>query len=388
MTTTDAVLWVSHPAMMLERLGGMTILERQLFTLSRAGIRRVWLAAQKPRDAMVDRLRTPEGLQTFWVDMVGDSPNECRPPYLGMSGDHVVRVSALRGILSRPHAKHTSYQDETGSGVVQVILHRADGMIQYDKQPMPPDSCVRLQNPPDLGPALPWLLRGAIKSSDGLMAKYFDRHVSLAVTRRLLDTPLKPNHMTLLSTALGLAGTFLLARGTDRDFLAGALTIWAHTLLDGCDGELARLKFQESRFGGVLDFWGDNLVHASLFLCLAAGLARQHGSAAYFLPGVAAACAGLASALIVYRHSAERSSKNGGGPLFDGIADIAGAKPPLGRRLLARVEAMLAQRDFIYLLVACAWFGRLREFLWAAGLGAPLFLVVLLYLKRAGRQSS
>ena len=28
--------------------------------------------------------------------------------------------------------------------------------------------------------------------------------------------------------------------------------------LDGCDGELARLKFKESRWGGLLDFWGDN----------------------------------------------------------------------------------------------------------------------------------
>ena len=39
----------------------------------------------------------------------------------------------------------------------------------------------------------------------------------------------------------------------------------AHSILDGCDGELARLKFQESRWGGILDFWGDNVVHSVIF---------------------------------------------------------------------------------------------------------------------------
>src|SRR2546426_3192414 len=37
----------------------------------------------------------------------------------------------------------------------------------------------------------------------------------------------------------------------------------AHSILDGCDGELARLKFQHSRWGAVLDFWCDNVVHVA-----------------------------------------------------------------------------------------------------------------------------
>ncbi|HVE14366.1 MAG TPA: CDP-alcohol phosphatidyltransferase family protein, partial [Elusimicrobiota bacterium] len=251
---TDAVLWVSHPAMMLERLGGMTVLERQLFTLARAGITRVWVAAQKPRGGGLEKLRMPAGLQTFWVDMVGDSPSECKPPYLGMSGDHVVRVDALRQILSQQHSKPISFQDESGRGVVQVIARRTDGFVPHEKVPMPPGSCHVLQNPPDLGPALPWLLKSAVKSSDGFMARVFDRHVSLAVTRRLLNTSVTPNFMTLLSTALGLCGAALMTDGHRPFMVGGALLVWLHTLLDGCDGEMARLKFLESRWGGILDF--------------------------------------------------------------------------------------------------------------------------------------
>ena len=60
--------------------------------------------------------------------------------------------------------------------------------------------------------------------------------------------------------------------------LVGALLVLSHSILDGCDGELARLKFQESRFGGVLDFWGDNVVHAALFAAIAAGWSRAAGA--------------------------------------------------------------------------------------------------------------
>ena len=51
----------------------------------------------------------------------------------------------------------------------------------------------------------------------------------------------------------------------------GALLFLAHSILDGCDGELARLKFQQSRWGGVLDFWGDNVVHTVIFGCMGIG---------------------------------------------------------------------------------------------------------------------
>ena len=51
----------------------------------------------------------------------------------------------------------------------------------------------------------------------------------------------------------------------------GALLFLAHSILDGCDGELARLKFQQSRWGGVLDFWGDNVVHTVIFACMGVG---------------------------------------------------------------------------------------------------------------------
>ncbi|MBI4423327.1 MAG: CDP-alcohol phosphatidyltransferase family protein [Elusimicrobia bacterium] len=378
-TITDAVVWINHPKLMLERLCGLTVLERQLFLLSRAGIRRVWVASMKPREA--EGLRAPEGLELHWVPRDGDGPVECKPPYLGYSGDHLLRREALEGILSQEYREHVSYQDEDRHGVVQLFPYRGERVIQFEKRALAAGSCVRVQSPLRDGRAEAWVLDGARKGQDGLMARLFDRRISLAVTRRLLDTPVRPNHMTVFSSLLGLAGAALFAWPDRAHAVAGALLVWLHSVLDGCDGELARLKFQESRFGGTLDFWGDNLVHVALFLSIGAGLWRGGLGAGALALGLVAAAASAAAAALAFRHTL-RAKRAASAPLFDGLR--LEAPPPDGAaRALARIEGMLAQRDFIYVLVAAAAFDKLGLFLLAAAVGAPLFLAVLIYLTPA-----
>ena len=68
-----------------------------------------------------------------------------------------------------------------------------------------------------------------------------------------------------MSVLIGLAGAAFFVSPRPALQFTGALLFLLHSILDGCDGELARLKFQESRFGGVLDFWGDNVVHSAVF---------------------------------------------------------------------------------------------------------------------------
>ncbi|HVE12502.1 MAG TPA: hypothetical protein VNI01_03835, partial [Elusimicrobiota bacterium] len=100
----------------------------------------------------------------------------------------------------------------------------------------------------------------------------------------------------------------------------------------------------------------------------------------FVLPGAVAAIGVLGSASVVFHYSSERAARKPSGPLFDGIADLA---HPEANGKLAKLETMLAQRDFIYLLVVLAAVDRLEEFLWAAGVGTPLFFVILLYLKKS-----
>ncbi len=136
---------------------------------------------------------------------------------------------------------------------------------------------LRIRNPGDLRAAERRLLRALIKDTDGFMAKHVDRRISLAVSRRLAATSITPNQMTLISVAFGLLGApfFLSAQPIWQTI--GALLFLAHSVLDGCDGELARLKFKESRWGGILDFWGDNVVHSAIFACIGIGWSWSSG---------------------------------------------------------------------------------------------------------------
>ena len=207
------------------------------------------------------------------------------------------------------------------------------------------------------------------------MARAFDRRLSLGVTRRLLGTRVEPNYMTLLSTGIGLAGAlqFLLVDHVHE--LAGASLIWLHTVLDGCDGELARLRFQESPFGSDLDFWTDNLVHLALFGSMGYGFYRASGDSLDLSLALAANLGVLSSAGLAFWRRIQRRRQEAHGEAS------AEALPP---GLLQRIESFLAQRDFIYLLLILASWNLTHMFLWAGAIGAPLFFIFML---AAGKSS-
>ncbi len=370
-----AILWVAHPPLMLQRAGGMRVLERQLFTAARAGIKTVWISMRRPPEA--DCLRVPPGLDARWLPEGGGELTDCAPPYLGLSGDHFLRVETLAHVARARCAQSVSYEDASGFGVAQVVVSRED-TIARTKLPLPEDSYLRLQSPIDGDETIDWLLLDGPKPQDGFMARHFDRHLSLSVTRRLLETSVTPNMMTVLSSAVGLLGSsFFLVPGKAWSVL-GALTVWLHSVLDGCDGELARIRFQQSPLGADLDFWGDNLVHLALFAGLGLGLRAEHGGGALAL--AAAADAGVAAcAWTAWRRRLSRRVVDGTGPEA-GVADEPQGRPLASR--LARLENALAQRDFIYLLLAAAALGLTYEFLWAAAAGSALYFAVMLYLGR------
>jgi len=138
-------------------------------------------------------------------------------------------------------------------------------------------------------------------------------------------------------------------------------------VLDGCDGELARLKFQQSRVGAMLDYWGDNVVHVAVFVCIAIGWALSAGTAWPLGLGAVAAAATLGSAALMFAHTAEDRA--------------VGAESPGA----ARLTAALANRDFIYVVIVLAAFGKVSWFLAATAVGGPAFLLVALWNRYHGR---
>jgi phosphatidylglycerophosphate synthase len=242
-----------------------------------------------------------------------------------------------------------------------------------------PRGAFTLRSSSDLPAAERWLLRSLIKDEEGFMSRHVERKISLAVTRLLVGTGITPNAMTIVSVLVGLAGAPFFFTERPASQVTGALLFLAHSILDGCDGELARLKYLESRWGGILDFWGDNVVHVAIFLAISAGWARTLGAPWPLLLGASAALGTIFSALFVYRTTmAPKTSATT--PLFTSVVAA-----PQRSRISVAADA-LARRDFIYLVVILSAFGKARWFLVLAALGSPAFFLVLLALSRGGKR--
>ncbi len=215
------------------------------------------------------------------------------------------------------------------------------------------------------------LYHGLIKETDGFMARHLNRKISLAITRQLINTSLTPNQMSLISIGIGLMGALLLSFPIISLQVFGALLFLLHSITDGCDGELARLKYMESRWGGLLDYWGDNIVHAAVFLGI--GLAWKKATGlmiALWCSGFAIA-GSLLTAGLVYAMTM-RSGKDDG-PVYTSTS----RKGKKDRWVI--IADFLSRRDFIYLVVVLAIFGKLHWFLVLAAIGAPAFFLFTLW---------
>ena len=212
------------------------------------------------------------------------------------------------------------------------------------------------------------LLRSLVKETDGLMARHVERPISLQITRQLALTDIKPTQITMVSMAIGLCGALFFLSPLWSWQTLGALLFLLHSIVDGCDGELARLKFQESRYGGILDFWTDNIVHVAVFGCMAAGWALSSAAAWPLLLGAAAIFGTFGSAGFVYWR--QMRGREGS---FTSVSDTPGLP-------LARLLDAASRRDFIYLVVVLALFGKSSWFLILASVGAPAYFFLLVLL--------
>jgi len=215
-------------------------------------------------------------------------------------------------------------------------------------------------------------IAAATADSDGPIAR-LDRALSTRLSRYLVRTPLRPNHITAIGTLIGFGGAWALAKGTYASGVVGTLLFWGAVILDGCDGEVARLKFQESRLGHLFDITTDNLVHVALFIGLGVGLQRAAPDdslvwlTALLVGGFA--CATAATMLTLVRDPSPQG------------------RPPVSRRgklrrqLLRGLETLM-NRDFAYGLVGLALIGRLDWFLWGAAFGTYVYAAVLVVVYR------
>lgn len=190
--------------------------------------------------------------------------------------------------------------------------------------------------------------------------------LSRPVTRLLLQTRLTPNQVTAANLLVGLAALAGLAAGGSGWGAAGALLLQGYYILDHCDGEVARARGLTSPAGFWLDRGVDVLVHTLLFPALAVAESRRTGTGTPLWLGAVAAVS-IAAILAVFLRQR---------------LGTAAQRPPALRpasRLRPTLQR-LAAGDFSLMVLLVVLLDLTRPLLWAAAVGAPLYLLAIFLL--------
>ncbi len=120
------------------------------------------------------------------------------------------------------------------------------------------------------------LLRKGKGGEDGYVSTYFNRRISTWISAKLASTPITPNQITVISFLISLVGASLLVMSSYAAWVIGALLVQFSSIIDGCDGEIARLKHLASNRGAWLDTILDRYSDMAVALAVTFSYASLH----------------------------------------------------------------------------------------------------------------
>jgi phosphatidylglycerophosphate synthase len=396
-----------RPVGALTRVAGLSLFQRTVLTLQRAGMTQLFVLADQDEDALrrglsEDRRVTalvrwipvrefPPGDIRTWEALAADIRGVCLVVGVhavfspGLVEDLRREVQDGRSLLavtylSEPRTRSQVFADMLvlpvsllgGSGNPPVTMPdehplrmimtqaSASGRLRTIVTAMDSSGWYRpVREVADVREAERLLFQSLKNDQEGFVDTYFNRKVSGALTRLFVGLRWSPNVITVLSILIGLAAAASFSLGTYVAGVMGALLFQLSAIVDCCDGELARLTFRESRFGEQFDLIGDNVVHMAIFAGMAWAVYKQTQSWVPLALGGAAMVGNGLSLSFVTRIKARLAQKSWSDP----------EQATRSNFILRNV----ASRDFSVIVLLFALMNGLGWFLWLAAIGSNLF---------------
>ena len=208
--------------------------------------------------------------------LIGDA----KPAYVDV--DEATKVKCKNGIISEIGKNLESFDFiDTGFFVLSSEIYKYAEEVVKEKEVVELSEIMKragipvtevsghfwmdIDTPEELKKARKFIVRNAVKGAgDGYVSKYLNRRISLRLSEVLVDR-VSPNQMTLISFLLGVAASLSLLVSVPL----GGILYQISSIVDGCDGEIARASMQRSRIGEYVDSVLDRYVDY-LFLFLLA----------------------------------------------------------------------------------------------------------------------
>ncbi len=143
---------------------------------------------------------------------------------------------------------------------------------------------------------------------DGFVSQWINRPLSTRLSKYLVRTGVTPDQITVASFLMSLIGAGFLAAGGYLVGALGGLLIQAASVIDGCDGEVARLKGIATPRGAWLDTMLDRYADAAITLAIVIAYARHAPGVLPLTVGIVAAT-GFILASYVTKEFAQRHSR-------------------------------------------------------------------------------
>jgi phosphatidylglycerophosphate synthase len=296
------------------------------------------------------------------------------------SGLALASDDELAGIFALPVEMILDFAERcpTQAGTLKELHASLIEMHSVVSMPVAEDQWQRVNTPEDCEAAERKLDRWLLKPTDGFYAR-LNRRISIPISRQLIKLPITANMVSIFTLGVGIASAAFFAYGGYWSTLLGAFLCLFASIMDGCDGEVARLKLLESDFGCWLETICDYAFYLFLLVGMTIGRWRSSGTRTYLVFGGLLLFGALASFLAT---GWERRRLAAGRPeqllkIWQGHAESRPSNPFLyfGRH----TEFIVRRCFFPYALLVFALFNLMSVAFVLSVIGANLVWPIALY---------